>query len=1236
VDNAEVERKQLEEAIAALEEQRATLGDAVVDAAQASMREKLATLQEPAGEPEPAAPGERRIVTVLFCDVTGSTAMAEQMDPEAWTAIMNQAYPRLIEPVYRYGGIVSRLLGDAILAFFGAPLAHEDDPLRACRAALDILEEARHFAGRLESEQGVAGFGVRVGINTGLAIVGQVGSELKDEYTAMGDTVNLASRLETAAAPGTALIGPETHSQVAHAVETESIGPIRVKGKAEPIPAFRLLRLKSRAERLEGPETAGIASPLVGREAELQLLEASVEQLLEGVGGVAFVVGEAGLGKSRLLAELRASVESDQSRVESHQQPAASDRQPATDDQSPTPNSQPPTPIDHSQFSAERSSAVQNSKLNAAQPLAWLEGSTLSYGRNISYWPFQEIMWGFAGISEDDDETEAWEKLEKGVRRYFGDVSPEILPYLASLISLDPPDAYVQQSGALDGEAMRRQVFFAARRFFRRLAAEKPVILAFEDLHWADESSALLIEHLLPLTENERLLIIGLGRPDPGNPAARLRELAADEFADRYTEVQLQALSEDDSAILLQNLLDIDNLPVRLRRPITRKADGNPFFMEEIIRTLASTGAVVRNPATGRLEATADVETIAIPDTLQGVITARIDRLEDGPKRVLRAASVIGRSFFYRLLAAVAADDGALDGHLAVLQQVEFIQLKQATPEMEYTFKHALAQEVTYEGILLERRRELHARVAEAIEAMFGDRLDEFYGLLAYHFARAEEWEKAQEFLFKAGDQASGLAADAEALAHYRQALAAYDHAFGDKWDPVQRAVLERKMAVALVHRGEHEQALAALYRALSHLDRPLPASTWGVRLAIVKELLQQLTHRLLPGSLPPHMDVAPSPGMEEEFHTYEAFTWIDGFINPERYLLVTLRGLNWAEGQGYALAIGGFSAAVGLVTTIYPLRGLPEGYYRRAQEIGERIQADDVIGWVKFASAWYEAFQGNWEKTRALSRQAAKKFQNAGYIGLYRAFPRFEMATALTYQGNYSEALEHCHDLIDFGRDGDAPQELCWGLSALGLVQRHLGRLDEAIAASSEAAELAEAIPDLTFHISTRADVGRSYLRQGRLEEALAALEASEEIFEDHLGPDSYASLRNGLAEAHLIAAETDFQGEGARRLKEASRSCGAALKLGKQFRPALPEAMRMRGTYEWLRGKPAAAHKWWEESLALAKELGQPYDNARTLLEMGTRNQNVEQLERAAEIFADIGAKLDLAQTKERPGQP
>jgi tetratricopeptide (TPR) repeat protein len=760
----------------------------------------------------------------------------------------------------------------------------------------------------------------------------------------------------------------------------------------------------------------------------------------------------------------------------------------------------------------------------------------------------------------------------------------------------------------------------------------------FEDLHWADDSSALLIEHLLPLTERERLLIIGLGRPDPGNPAAHLRDVAGGKLNGRYTEVQLQALSENDSGILLQNLLDIDELPPQVRRLIMRKADGNPFFLEEIIRTLVSTGAVVRSPASGRLEATGSVENVAIPDTVQGVIAARIDRLEEGPRGALRAASVIGRSFFYRLLEAIEAEDGALDSHLEVLQELEFIRLKQLTPELEYIFKHALAQETTYEGILLERRRVLHARVAGAIEAMFGERLEEFYGLLAYHYARAEEWEKAQEFLFRAGDQASGLAADAEALSHYRQALAAYDYAFGDKWDPVQRAALERKMAVALVHRGEHEQALAALHRALSYLERPLPASTWGVRLAIVKELLQQLTHRLLPGLLPPQIDSPPGTRLEEELHTYEAFIWIDSFINPERYLLVTLRGLNWGERQGYPLAVGGFSAAVGMVTTIYPLRGLPEGYYRRALEIGERIQADDIIGWVKYASAWYEAFQGNWEKTLSLSRQAAEMFQGAGYIGMYRAFPRFEIATALTYQGHFSEALGYCRELIEFGRDGAAPQELCWGLAALGLIQRRLGRLDEAIVASLEAAELARAIPDLAFNVSTQADVGRSTLRQGRLEEAFAALEASEEVFEDHLGPDSYVSLRNGLAEAHLSAAEGDFQGAGAGWLREARRSCRAALKLGKQFRPGMPEAMRLRGTYEWLRGKPAAAHKWWEQSLALAEELGQPYDTARTLLEMGARSGDRGQLERAEEIFARIGAEWDLAQAKEagprRPG--
>ena len=303
--NTEAERQQLEQAIAALEGQRAALGDAVVDAALASMRETLAALQEPAGEPEPAAQGERRIVTVLFCDVTGSTAMAEQMDPETWTGIMNEVFPRLIEPVYRYGGIVSRLLGDAILAFFGAPLAHEDDPLRACRAALDILDEAKDFAGRLEDEQGVAGFGVRVGINTGLAIVGQVGSELKDEYTAMGDTVNLAARLETAADPGTVLIGPETYSQVAHAVESESDWAHTGQGQGRANSRLPSLAIERPYGTPRRSRNARDRSPLVGREAEFQALEASIERLLEGDGGITFVVGEAGLGKSRLLAELR-------------------------------------------------------------------------------------------------------------------------------------------------------------------------------------------------------------------------------------------------------------------------------------------------------------------------------------------------------------------------------------------------------------------------------------------------------------------------------------------------------------------------------------------------------------------------------------------------------------------------------------------------------------------------------------------------------------------------------------------------------------------------------------------------------------------------------------------------------------------------------------------------------------------------------------------------------------------
>ena len=428
-------------------------------------------------------------------------------------------------------------MGDAILAFFGAPETHEDDPQRAVGAGLAILDSIRPFREALERDQGLA-FDVRVGINTGLAVVGEVGSEVYGEYTAMGDAVNLAARMEQTAQPGTVQITENTYKLVAPLFECKSLGGIAVKGKAEPVTAYEVLGRRAEPRSIRGLTARGIGSPLVGRAAEFAAARDAIARLIDGQGGILAIIGEAGIGKSRLMAEIRSGI--------------APDR------------------------------------------ITWLEGHSLSYGQTVSYQPFQEILWGYAGINEDDSEAQAWRKLESRIKSLFPNNAAEILPYLASLLALEVKGEYVERVKYLDGQAMGQQVMRATRRFIEQLAKDRPLVLVFEDLHWMDSSSTRLIEQLLPLVKQVPLLIFGLSRPDPDTLATRLRKIAARDFAGRYTEIVLTPLSQEDSVQLAQNLVAIEGLPARLRKLIVGKADGNPFFLEEIIRDLIDGGGIVR------------------------------------------------------------------------------------------------------------------------------------------------------------------------------------------------------------------------------------------------------------------------------------------------------------------------------------------------------------------------------------------------------------------------------------------------------------------------------------------------------------------------------------------------------------------------------------------------------------------------------------------------------------------
>jgi len=698
-----------------------------------------------------ALEGERKQVTVLFCDIANSTPLAERLGAERMHGVLNAFFEIAMEQVHRYEGTVNQFLGDGFMALFGAPIAHEDHARRAVLAALDIQRALAERAPRVPGGDGT--LGLRIGLNSGAVVVGKIGDNLRMDYTAVGDTTNVAARLQAIAEPGTVLASEGVYRATSRWVEFEALGEKELKGKSTPLRVYRAVW--AHRERREGvaPGAASSELPLIGRDAELAAIKARIERLAAGEGAILTITGDAGLGKSRLTAE-----------------------------------------------------AVRVAREHG---LACMEGSCLSFGRTISYWPFREAIRRHFGIAEDDREDLAWSRLRSGVELLSPEDADEMLPYLGTLLALRLPAELIERTRYLDGLSMGQQIFRSCLRLLERIAQQRPLVLVLEDWHWADESSIELLAHLLTLSGRAPVLFVIAARPTADGIAQALRRSidADDALRDRHTSMSLAPLSSQDSHLLAEALLEGGALPVPVRSLLLDRAAGNPFFMGEIVRTLIATGALVRDKGTGEWQATARLATAPLPETIEGVILERIDRLEEEAKQVLKAAAVVGRSFFYRVLQAVTDASTALDEDLGKLQKTDLIRERQRLPELEYMFQHPLVQQATYNSLLADRKRQLHRQVGETIETLFAGRIEEFYPVLAHHFAQAEDWPKAQRYLFKAGDQAGSIAADAEALTHYQQALEAYTRVFGDHWDPRQRAVVERKMGEAFYRRGDHELA---------------------------------------------------------------------------------------------------------------------------------------------------------------------------------------------------------------------------------------------------------------------------------------------------------------------------------------------------------------------------------------------------------------------------------------------
>ena len=654
--------------------------------------------------------GERRVITALFCDVVNSTGLAEKFDPEDWTDVMNRAYERLNTPILRYEGTVAKLMGDAVLAFFGAPVAHEDDPQRAVLAALDMIAAIGLFREEIKKELGID-FNVRVGINTGPVVVGEVGSARAMEYTAMGDAVNVAARMEQTAAPGTVQVSQDTYRLIEPFFECESLGGIELKGKSELMPAWRVLRTKSISEL----DHRGVGAPLIGRDRELDVLKAALAGLRQGRGRIITLIGDAGLGKSRLIAELFEEWE----------------------------------------------------KNDLSE--GWDVAHGIPYDANRPFGLFQNFARQMFGIELDDPPDIIHHKVDNGLRS--GGSPDEVVSLCSVAIERVIAAKVLHEARDYSAEVVRKDIFDTVYPAWMASARAGPRVLVLDDLQWADPGSIDLVIHLFKLVEEAPILFICAFRPERQSSAWRVKQYAETEFPHRYDELFLQPLGADDTDALISALLKIADLPRDLHDMILRKTDGNPYFVEEVVRCLIDQGVVLQTDDGLKFKAGVNVAEIPIPDSLQALLMARIDRLDEQTKSTLQAASVIGRAFYYRILETISDSAITLDKQMLSLERAELLREAGRVPELEYMFKHDLARDAAYGSMLNRKRREFHLRVGEAMETLFHDRLEEHAHRLGQHFLLAGDHERAVRYFTMAGEAAEGLHATEESAAHFGQAL---------------------------------------------------------------------------------------------------------------------------------------------------------------------------------------------------------------------------------------------------------------------------------------------------------------------------------------------------------------------------------------------------------------------------------------------------------------------------------
>ncbi|MFQ6014971.1 MAG: tetratricopeptide repeat protein, partial [Anaerolineae bacterium] len=1085
--------------------------------------------------------GERRNVTVLFADISGFTAMSEKLDPEEVFLIIDEAMKAFSEEIYRFEGTIDKFTGDGLMALFGAPIAHENDPERAVRAALGMQQALAEFNKGTAKQLGTT-LKMRIGLNAGTVVAGGMGSDLRMDYTVMGDTVNTASRLEEAAEPGTILVSRSVYEPTAPLFNYEELSPITVKGKKEPLPVYQVIGIKERPGPVRGIE--GLRAPLIGRQKELAQLKQAADRLLdERQGQIVLVTGDAGIGKSRLTEEFK-------------------------------------------EYLAEREVIV-------------VEGACVAYARSISYWIFLQMLKAYFGLQDDDSEYEKRWKIEHKVETIAPRNKAEVVPFIEDLLSVElVEDEYIERTRHLGPAQLRQQTFLAMRQLFLSEAARQPLVLILDDLHWVDKPSLDLLLFLLGTVEQAPIMVYCISRPEDGQAHQEIAKIATSTYADRFTTLRLKRLTSLESTELVGSLLTIAELPDSLRQMISDKAEGNPFYLEELIRMFIDRGIIRRTDNRWQMAPDADLKEIEVPSTLQGLILARIDSLDDDPKYTVQCASVIGRTFQYPVLDSVrnGTAPASLENDLNELERHDLIRLRSQLPELEYIFKHILTQETVYRTLLIRKRQKLHQRVGEALETLYHDRLSEYVELLAYHYDIGQVAEKALQYLIMAGKKAASRYANEQALEYFGKAKEIIEK--GLAGDTQERIDVAEGLGDAQSLTGKYDAAITNYQETLS-----LMRSGDGYGNA---RQMADITRRI-------------GRTCERQGDYDEAMRWLEQALSElthdsergpavERARIYNDLGwVNYRQGnfeKAYDWAMG----SLGIVE-------------------GTRHYNETASAYNRLVGVFYH--KGDWKQATEYGEKGLRLRERIG--DTYGVATSLQSLGAMyIYLGNWELAIRNTEKSLGMMKEMGDPAVIAAAYNNLGFTYEEKGDCDRAVEHLQKSIEIAERINNAYLMALSKNNLARVSIVQDDWAQAIEYLNDSTRVANEIGSSEHLAEAYWLLGEAHLGLGE----------LVKAEESCQQSLKLSAEIGSAANEgsARRVLGMIRRAQGSLAKASEHLTSSMQIFGDLNYQFELAKSQFQMalvrrdmGQTGEALEHLEKALGVFRRLEVERDIQRAEE-----